>query len=166
MPPYVETYEVSHHGMVYTSPYHGANEVEENKRLACFITEKLGNKVYLLPRLNPKNPMQAPLRLSLLPPKVKERKNPDFYIGGLFFDGKSMMKIEKSTNKKKYHNDILNRIKSAKEQADNVVLEIPSFVSRKVISSTIKGYLKQSSIDRIIIVKHGNKCYTYSRKYI
>lgn len=164
-PPSIESYEVSHHGMVYTSPYHGANEVNENKRLADFLVEKIGRKVYLLPRLDPQNPKQAHLRSSLLPLGVKERKNPDFYIGGLFFDGKSMVNIEKSSDNTKYHNDILNRIKSAKKQADNAILEIPTFVSRKIISGTIKGYLKQSSKDRIIIVKHGRKCYTYSGKY-
>ena len=65
------------------------------------------------------------------------------------------------TLQKKYHNAILNHIKSAKKQADNVVLEIPTFVSRRVIGKTINGYMKQSSKGRIIIVKHGNKCYVY-----
>ena len=166
VPPSVEFYSVSHHGMVLTSPYHGANEVDANRKLAVFLTKKLGRKVFLLPRLDPQNPIQAPLRASLLPPGVKDRKNPDFYIGGLLFDGKSMMDIERSEDCKKYHNDILNRIKSAKKQADNVVLEIPTFVSRKTISGTIKGYLMQSSKERVIIVKHGKKCYFYNRKYL
>lgn len=120
----------------------------------------------MLPRLDPQNPIQAQLRASLLPPGVKDRKNPDFYIGGLLFDGKSMMGIKRSEDRMKYHNDILNRIKYAKKQADNFVLEIPTFVTRKTISRTIKGYLKQSSKDRIIIVKHGNKCYIFNRKYL
>lgn len=160
-PPSVETYRSSHNGKVMTSPYHGSNEVEENKRLGAFVAENLGKKVYLLPRLDPKNPVQAALRSSLFPPKVIEGKNPDFYIGGMLFDGKSMMGLQQSGNKKKYHNAILNHIKSAKKQADNVVLEIPTFVSRRVIGKTISGYLKQSSQNRIIIVKHGKKCYVY-----
>lgn len=166
VPPSVDFYSVSHHGMVLTSPYHGANEVDENRRLAVFLTKKLCLKVYLLPRLDPQNPIQAPLRASLLPSGVKDRKNPDFYIGSLLFDGKSMMNIKRSEDSKKYHNDILNRIKSAKKQADNVVLEIPTFVSRKTISGTIKGFLMQSSKERVIIVKHGKKCYIYNRKYL
>ena len=160
-PPSIETYRPSHNGKVMTSPYHGSNEVEENKRLGAFVADKLGQKVYLLPRLDPKNPVHAALRSTLLPPKVKESKNPDYYIGGLLFDGKSMMRIKRGGSKKKYHNDILNRIKDAKKQADNVVLEIPTFVSRRTISTTVNGYLKQSSKQRIIIVKHGNKCYVY-----
>lgn len=71
------------------------------------------------------------------------------------------MRLQRSGNKKKYHNAILNHIKTAKKQADNVILEIPTFVSRKVIGTTIKGYLKQSSKSRLIIIKHGNKCYVY-----
>ncbi|MBQ7451816.1 MAG: hypothetical protein IJV60_04605 [Prevotella sp.] len=161
VPPIVETYISSHGGKVLTSPYHGSNEVEENKRLAAFIADKLGNKVYLLPRLDPKNPIHEPLRSTLLPFGVFEDKNPDFYIGGLFFDGKSMMGLKHSCDKKKYHNAILNHIKAAKKQADNIVLEIPTFVSRRVIGKTVNGYLKQSSKGRTIIIKHGRKCYVY-----
>ena len=40
LPPAIETYEVSHGGNVLTSPYHGVNEVKENKRLAEFIANK------------------------------------------------------------------------------------------------------------------------------
>lgn len=165
MPPAIETYEASHGGLIFTSPYHGANEVNENKRLAAFIADKIGSKVYLLPRLDPGNPTQASLRPILHPKGVLDRKNPDFYIGGMLFDAKSMMDVVKTSDKKKHHNDILNRIKSAKKQADNIVLEIPTFISRKTISSSVKGFLKQSSKRRIIIVKHGNKCYTYDSKY-
>lgn len=160
-PPSVETYIPSHNGRVFTSPFHGSNEVEENIRLAVFIADKLGNKVYLLPRLDPRNTAQAALRSTLLPPKVPEGKNSDFYIGGLIFEGKCMTGLEPNCSNKKYHNDILNRIKDAKEQGENIVLEIPTFVSRKTISKTINGYLKQSSKQRIIIVKHGIKCYVY-----
>lgn len=90
-------------------------------------------------------------------------------IGGLLFDGKSMMSIKRvedgTDGSEKYHNDILNRLKSAKKQADNVVLEIPTFISRNTISDTVKGFLMQSSKDRIVIVIHGDKVYTYMRKY-
>ena len=160
-PPGVETYRPSHNGKVMTSPYHGSNEVEENKRLGAFVADKLGQKVYLLPRLDPESRRFAHLRQTLLPTGVMPNKNPDYYIGGMLFDGKSMMGLQRSGNKKKYHNAILNHIKSAKKQADNVVLEIPTFVSRRVIGKTINGYLKQSSKGRIIIVKHGSKCYVY-----
>ena len=159
-PPMAETYDSTHNGMVLLSPYHGEREMAENKRLAYFVADKLGKIVYLLPRLDPKNSTEAPLRMVLLPHGVFENKSPDFYIGGMLFEGKSMLKIKVSGD---CHNAILNRIKDAKEQADNIVLEIPTFVSRKTVSNTILGYLKQSSKDRIIIVKHGNKCYVYKK---
>ena len=117
--------------------------------------------MYLLPRLDPRDDKLGPLRSTLLPVGVIPNKNPDFYIGGLLFEGKSMMKLQQGGNKKKYHNDILNRIKDAKKQADNIILEIPVFVSRRTIGKTINGYLKLSSKERIIIVKHGGKCYVY-----
>lgn len=37
---------------------------------------------------------------------------------------------------------------------------------RNTISDTVKGFLMQSSKDRIVIVIHGDKVYTYMRKYI
>lgn len=161
-PPKVETYKDAYKGQVFVSPYHGKNEVEENERLAKFVSDKLKTKVYLLPRLDPENTLEKELRTTLLPHGVFDKKNPDFYIGGKLYDGKSMMNVIKTNNKKKHHNDILNRIKSAKEQADNVVLEIPMFISRRTISQTVNGYLRQSKKERIIIVKHGKKCYVYN----
>ena len=71
------------------------------------------------------------------------------------------MRLWRSGYKKKYHNAILSQKKKEKKQADNVVLEIPTFVPRMIIGKTINGYLKQSSKNRIIIVKHGSKCYVY-----
>lgn len=161
MPPHADTYKLEHEGKVLISPYHGANEVDENKRLAAFVAAKLNQKVYLLPRLDPKNRKESALRPILHPRGVYENKNPDFYIGGLFFDGKSMIRVKKTNDKKKHHNDILNRIKSAKEQADNMIIEIPSFITRRTIAKTVNGYLSQSKTKRIIIVKHGHKCYVY-----
>jgi len=64
-------------------------------------------------------------------------------------------------DKNKYHNGILKRIHEAKEQAQNIILEVPKFISRKTISRTVYGYLKQSKHGRVIIVKHGPKCYIY-----
>ncbi len=165
-PPQADTYSTTHNGNLLTSPYHGSDEKTGNQRLAAFINDKLNMKIYLLPRLDPNNPVQSALRPTLLPKDVYENKNPDFYIGGLFFDGKSLMGIKRSDNPEKYHNDILNRIKSAKEQADNAILEIPTFVPRKTIGTTINGFLLQSKKERIIIVKYGKKCYTYNSKYI
>ena len=72
-------------------------------------------KVYLLPCLDPGNPQKASLRSSLLPAGVFEKKNPDYYIGGLIFDAKSMMDIKETNDTKKWKNDIENRIKGAKK---------------------------------------------------
>ncbi len=162
-PPRVDQYIPSHDGTVMISPYHGKNEVDENKRLAAFIHKKIGNVVYLLPRLDPKNPVESALRSQLLPVGVPEGKNPDFLIGGMLFDGKSMMKLAESKDKKKYKQAIQNHIKKAKTQADNIILEIPVFVSRRVIGKTIADYFKQSHKKRIIIIKHGEKCYVYKK---
>ena len=110
-PPAVETYISSCNGNVLTSPYHGNEEMKENLRLAEFVNWKLGQKIYLLPRLDPQNPKEMVLRPTLIPVGVFTNKNPDFLIGGLFFDGKSMLNIKNTGKQEKFHNDILNRIK-------------------------------------------------------
>lgn len=170
-PPYVETYKVSHHGMVYESPFHGEDELKENKRLANFIADKLNRKVYLLPRLEADSKAKGPLRSVLQPPGVFEKKNPDFLIGGLLFDGKSALGMEEVKNGKpediykKYRTGIQDRIKAAVRQAGNAIVEVPDFVSRRTISRTVIGYLKQVSKERVVIIIHKNRCYVYNSKF-
>jgi len=163
-PPAVEQYESVHGGNVLVSPMHGENERMANQELAEFISDKTGAKVYLLPRLDPKNPTQLALRSTLLPTGVIEGKNPDYYIGGMFFDAKSMMNIQNTGDPQKWKSAIENRIKDAKKQADNIVLEIPEFVTRKVVHSTIINYLNRSKKNRIIFVKWNDRLLMYDRK--
>ena len=160
-PPKVETYKDAYKGQVFTSPYHGKNEVEENERLAKFVSDKLKTKVYLLPRLDPMNPTQKALRAKLLPSDVFEGKNPDFLIGGKLFDGKSMLSMNRSATIKQQKNAIENHIKKAKKQADNIILEIPSSVARTTIHSTITNYLSRSKKERTIVVHWKNKLIIY-----
>ncbi len=163
-PPHVEDYFFEANDMVRISPFHGKEELDENKALAYFIYEKLGVKVYLLPCLDPKNPKKAALRTTLLPSGVFDGKNPDFYIGGKLFDGKSMMNMQKTKDPDKWKEAIENRIKKAKKQADNFVLEVPNFISRKVIHSTIINYLDRSHKDRIILIKWSGRLLMYQKR--
>ena len=73
-PPHIEQYVAEHNGNVMVSSYHGENERIENERLAKIISNELGIKVYLLPCLDPKNPILSPLRSTLLPMGVPEGK--------------------------------------------------------------------------------------------
>lgn len=156
-PPKVEEYKVEHNGHVFISPYHGANEVEDNKRLAAFIADKLKTNVYLLPRLDPSNPKENILRPILHPPGVFDKKNPDFLINGKLFDGKCMYDLDKTANLKQQKNAIENHIKKAKKQADNIILEMPSFMDRKNAENTIRNYLNRSKTKRVIMVRYCNK---------
>ena len=156
-PPKVEEYRVEHDGHVLISPYHGANEVDDNKRLAAFIADKLKTNVYLLPRLDPSNPKENMLRPILHPSGVFDKKNPDFLINGKLFDGKCMYDLDKTANLKQQKNAIENHIKKAKKQADNIILEMPSFMDRKNAENTIRNYLNRSKTKRVIMVRYCNK---------
>ena len=164
IPPHAETYADEYKGKVLCSPLHGKDEKKENVDLAKFVAKKLGTTVYLLPRLDITNKRQADLRDELLPDGVKFPKNPDFMIDGKLFDGKSMMGLGRNSSEKTIKNAIENHIKKAKKQADNVILEIPSFVPRKQINKTIYNYIGRSKKDRIIIVKYKNKLIIYKKR--
>jgi len=156
-PPKVEEYKVEHNGHVLISPHHGANEVDDNKRLAAFVADKLKTKVYLLPRLDPSNPTESQLRSTLLPSGVFDKKNPDFLINGKLFDGKCMYDLDRRANLKQQKNAIENHIKKAKKQADNIILEMPSFMDRRNAENTIRNYLNRSKTKRVIMARYGNK---------
>ena len=161
-PPFASEYKKTAKGQVLISPHHGANEVEENKRLAIFLTGKLHKKIYLLPRIDSDTAEQLALREKLIPKGVMPRKNPDFMIGGQFFEGKSMLEVKPSTDEKIIKEAIFNRIKKAKKQADNIIIEMPSHIRRDQINRHIRGYLRQSKKQRIIIVKWKNKAIVFS----
>ncbi len=162
VPPSVETYTLEYGGKVLVSPYHGENELEENLRIAKRLADELKEKVYLLPRLDPSNPEQARLRLLLHPLGVPAGKNPDYLIGGRIYDAKVMemgTPIDAHTQKKRLE----NRIKKAKEQADNIIIEVPTHYDRQVIDYTIQNYLLRSSKERAIIILHGDDVYRYGK---
>lgn len=163
-PPEVSTYKKTHYGKVLISPYHGKNELEENKRLANFLADKLKTKVYLLPRLDQTNKEENRLRERLLPHGVKVGKNPDFLINGMLFDGKNMSHLRRTATKEEQKQSIQNHIKKAKTQADHVVLEIPSFVRKTTIYRTMNAYLSQSHKERIILVCWKKKLMIFEKK--
>lgn len=156
-PPKVDDYKVEHNGRVFVSPYHGENEMDDNKRLAGFIADKLKTNVYLLPRLDPSNPQENILRPVLHPIGVFDKKNPDFLINGELFDGKSLYGVKKNASLKQQKDAIENRIKKAKEQADNIILELPTFMNRKNAEKTIQNYLNRTKKKRTILVRYYNK---------
>ena len=152
-PPEVENYISYEKGMVMVSPYHGPNEQEDNKRIAKLISSTIGEQVYLLPRISSDTLEQLELRKKLLPNGVFNKKNPDFFIGGKFFEGKSMFKIEKAKSQRAYKTKIENKLKKAKQQSYNIIIDMPDFIGRDIIQDTITNYLENvTDNERIIIV--------------
>lgn len=162
VPPEITSYAEVVKGKVYTSPHHGKDEREENERIARVIAKFSDVKVYLLPRLDPMNPSQMALRKTLFPAGVKEGKSPDYYINGRFFDAKSMLNIQITDDLDKQKQSIENRIKKAKVQADNIVLEIPEWIELSTIARTVNNYLGRSKTKRIILVCWNEKLFKFS----
>ena len=162
VPPEVENYRSEHNGKVLVSPYHGPEEEADNLDLAKRLSDLLNRTIYLLPRIDSNTPGQLELRKRLLPPGIPDRKNPDFFDGKLFYDGKNLRGSEAITTKQQ-KNAINNHIKAAKKQADNFVFDIPDSFSKGAFESVIKGYLNSSNKNHtIIIFWHGNG-YVYKK---
>lgn len=70
----------------------------------------------------------------------------------------------KEFNRDYVHNAIFNRIKKAKKQAKNVILEIPAMVDRRYINSAIESYFTTSSKDREIWIIWKNKLLKYKKR--
>ena len=160
-PPHFEEYREMAKN-VFASPYHGANELEDNVRVASLISAKIRDRVWLLPRLDITSPTQLLLRDRLLPDGVLPGKNPDFLIHGKIFEGKSMMNLRRF-DRPYVKNAIENHIKKAKKQADNIILEIDSKVDRETINAVVKNYLSRTDIDREIWVIWKRKLLKYKK---
>lgn len=161
-PPHYEDYdEVSKD--VHVSSWHGKNELRDNLRVGRFISNKIKDKVWLLPRLDPLNPKESALRENLLPKSIPANKNADFLIQGKLFEGKSLFGLKNHEREYARH-AILNHIKKAKKQADNIILEIPAMVEREIIHSAINGYLAQCKKDKEIWVIWKNKLLKYKKR--
>ena len=81
----------------------------------------------------------------------------------MLFDGKSLLEMSQGKSIEAYRRSIQKRIKDRKTQADNIVLEVPIFVSKNTIKSAIKGNFSVSNKSIIIIVKHGDELYIYKK---
>lgn len=162
VPPAIESY-TKNGNFVFVSHYHGEEEYKSNFRIATFIGNKIKDNVYMLPLLDPSNEKLTALRKSLLPRGVYDGKNADFLILGKIFEAKSMLDI-KNFNQLAVKRGIENRLKKAKKQADNIILEITSNIKRKYIDNTINNYLSRTSKDREIWVIWKNKLIKYRKK--
>ena len=161
-PAKVNTYRDLYNGKVLASPYHGENEWAANEEMAKFLADKLGKKIYMLPRLDPHDPARAPLRKLLLPPGVPEDKSPDYLMGGMIFDAKSLFNVKRRESG--YQNSIINHLKKAKKQAPNIILDIPDFINLNEAGKAISDFLRQSKHDRVVLVRRKGKLYMYKKK--
>ena len=163
--PHLEEYISHEDGMVMQSPRHGTEELEENlsigKRLAAF----LGKRVFLLPRIDSNTEEQLQERKEYMPKGVKDPKNPDFYVEGVvgLFDGKSLLKFAGGVRKvqKQY---LENRYKAAKDQAEHMVFDLADTFTESYLDGIFQNILKQSSVERIIVVFYKGQGRMYTKK--
>ena len=156
-PPHLETYDQDKDNKhVFISRLNKEAELNENIRLAKFLAGKTGEDLYVLPHIQPTAKNAAELRKEYFPDGVKEDKNPDYFFRGRFLDGKSAMDI-KISSVKKMKRKIQKRLGEAFEQADDVLLEMPTTISITVIKDAINGKLKSSTHKHNVYVKYGEE---------
>lgn len=164
-PPFVETYISMHNGRVLVSPLEiGHHELEKNLRIAKFIADQTGQTVFLLPELKPDNKKFAPLRATHHPKGVYPNKNPDMMIGGEIYEAKAALDIKDGKSIEGQKGDIEKRYKKAKEQASNIILELPEHIEREAIHRAMRAQLSRSQVDRVVFVKHEKELLIYTNK--
>jgi|GEM_PF-1335155 len=158
-PPKLETYIEHTEGGngVFYSPKHGEGELDGNLEIAHKLANHFNSNVYLLPRIDSNKPDAEQKYKELLPkgyPFVKEGKSPDYFIFGEFYEAKKAISLEFSENEKAQANKIANRIKKAKTQARNVIIELPTWIKNTAIDLAVYDYLNRSKrVKNIVIIK-------------
>ncbi|MXV37688.1 hypothetical protein GO491_03185 [Flavobacteriaceae bacterium Ap0902] len=124
-------------GQLKVSSKHGKNEKTENIEIASHFTNKYGHKIRLLGRSNIEKTADA-------------------------FNETLGIKQEYKRNKKPTRSAIDNEIRSAKNQADHIVLDIQSEITRGDLRKAIQSRTRRSeNIKEIIVIRNGqDKVYT------
>lgn len=158
IPPHIEEYISHNDGKILVSPLHGNDELNSNLKLAQTLHEAMGEKVYILPNINP-NGVNAHLRPEYIPKGVKDGKNADFMCANLIWDGKEASFKNTPNEWEKIKKTLENHFKKAKLQADNFIIKVPLWLSEEAITTITDNYLKVSKKNRIIIICKDNGWY-------
>lgn len=142
---------------VFVSPEHGKVESEDNLMMAHVLANNLRTNVYLLPRIDPLSPNADEKYKTLMPagyPYKHAGKSPDYYINGDFYEAKKATDIEFTDIEDEQKKKLDNRIRKAKAQADNIVIEIPKWVTTQAMYRATNSYfLRSTHIKSIIFIK-------------
>ena len=124
-------YKVDGHNVVLDYSPH-------EKEIAEFLEKEFGGELYMVPRVN--NPQGVP--------------TPDYLFRGKGYDLKTL-------SKEAGENTIINRIKKARKQSKNFVLDVTN--AKKITQSVLKSQIQRiyedketAFVDTIIVVRNGN----------
>lgn len=166
VPPLVEEYKKINKN-VYVSTLHGNLELDQNIKIAKRIARALNTRIYLLPRIERNQINTKIMRLKYLPRGIKDNKCPDFMINGKIFEAKAMINFNGNPNSRKdVKQSIENHIKKAKEQADNIILDIPEYIPYSYIKDTVINYLSLTKHNREIWIVYGKKLRRYKSRRV
>ena len=124
-------YKVDGHNVVLDYSPH-------EKEIAELLEKKIGGELYMVPRVN--NPQGVP--------------TPDYLFRGKGYDLKTL-------SKEAGENTIINRIKKARKQSKNFVLDVTN--AKKITQTALKSQIQRiyedketAFVDTIIVVRNGN----------
>jgi len=151
---YDKLHEGKDGGYVYNNPL--SNMKPHEKAMAELLANK-GDKVIMLPEINPDTEARKSLRELTLPGKVKKGKNPDALING------SLVEMKRCTTSA--FNTISNRIYEGSKQADILCLKLEKEIKPKDLKRILNGKAKQiESLNEVWIVNHKDKLKKYTRE--
>ncbi len=152
-------YKSSNGGQIYKHSLHGKGELSENMRIAKKLADN-GDNVWLLPNIDPKNEKLNDLRNKLMPFDFMKNKgrNPDAFIlnNNLTSEFKTIYGNAKNTVK----NDVYEALK----QANNLVFDVKSNITKDEFFRQMKGQCLNSKRFESITVIWKRKLITITRE--
>lgn len=170
-PPKLDTYIEHTEGGngVFMSPEHGDLESRGNIEMAHVLAKHLRTNIFLLPRIDPCDPDATRKYRELMPvgyPYQKNGKSPDYYIKGDFYEAKKAVDIDFTNVEDEQKRKLENRIKKAKAQADNLVIEIPQWITTQAIYRATNSYFMRSAHVKSIIFIKGEAVLIYKNTHL
>jgi hypothetical protein len=148
-------------GYVYNNPMHSKLSDWDNELHTVKILANSGEKVIMLPEIDPSNKVQTALRKMVLPKQLHTtRKSPDCKIGDDLVELKTCMANTA--------NSIDALIRAGKKQADIVCIRLTDKMKPAALKKAIKGRVARAeNVKGIWIIQRGSeKLVKYSRAEI
>lgn len=157
---YEKTHSGKKGGYVYESALHPKGADWEHEFTISKVLANSGEKVVLLPEINPNTEWKEALRNLVLPDGVKEGKNADAILNG-------DKVVEFKTSNANTVTSLKELIRTGAKQSDVICIKLTDKMPLKDVKRALKGQVKQSkNVEEIWMIDAKDKLIKYSKEDI